>query len=78
VYWTTGCLESQVSNSAAGFDLLIQSIPIFVCSGAVSEADKKAAFSAGAHGYVGKPFDPDDLIATLRAALNIQNYLISL
>jgi len=46
--------------------------PILFCSGAVTEADKKAAFSAGAQGYIGKPFDPDDLIAILRAALNVQ------
>ena len=49
-----------------------QSIPIVFCSGAVTEADKKAALSAGAQGYIGKPFDPEDLIATLRAALNIE------
>ena len=46
-------------------------IPIFFCSGAVTEADKKAAFSAGAQGYLAKPFDPDELTDTLRAALNI-------
>ena len=46
-----------------------QNTPIFFCSGAVTEADKSAAFSAGAQGYVGKPFDPDDLIRSLRDAL---------
>lgn len=49
-----------------------QKLPIFFCSGAVTDADKKAAFAAGAQGYFGKPFDPDELTATLRAALNIQ------
>lgn len=49
-----------------------QNIPIFFCSGAVTEADKKAGLSAGAHGYIGKPFDPDELTAILRAAVNIQ------
>jgi len=44
--------------------------PVFFCSGAVSEADKKAAFAAGAQGYLAKPFDPDELTATLRAAVN--------
>lgn len=48
-----------------------QGIPIFFCSGAVTEADKKAALSAGAQGYIGKPFDPDELIVTLRAALKV-------
>ena len=47
------------------------SIPIFFCSGAVTEADKQAAFSAGAQGYLAKPFDPDELTAVLRAALNV-------
>jgi DNA-binding response OmpR family regulator len=46
-------------------------IPIFFCSGTVTETDKQAAFSAGAQGYLAKPFDPDELTATLRAALNI-------
>jgi two-component system response regulator MprA len=49
-----------------------QNIPIFFCSGAVTEGDKKAAFDAGAQGYFGKPFDKDELTATLRAAVNIQ------
>jgi len=49
-----------------------QSIPIFFCSGAVTEADKKAALSAGAQGYIGKPFDPDELIVTLRRALKVR------
>ena len=47
------------------------SIPMFFCSGAVTEADKQAAFSAGAQGYLAKPFDPDELTAVLRAVLNI-------
>jgi len=46
-------------------------IPIFFCSGAVTEADKEEAFSAGAQGYLAKPFDPDELTAILRAALNV-------
>jgi DNA-binding response OmpR family regulator len=44
--------------------------PILFCSGAVTEADKEAAVRVGAQGYVGKPFDPDDLIQALRSALN--------
>lgn len=47
-----------------------QTIPIFFCSGAATEADKKAALSAGAQGYIVKPLDPDELTATLRAALS--------
>jgi DNA-binding response OmpR family regulator len=45
--------------------------PIFFCSGAATDADKKAALCAGAQGYFVKPFDPDDLTATLYAALKV-------
>lgn len=45
--------------------------PIFFCSGAVTEAEKKAAFSAGAQGYLAKPIDPNELTATLLAAVNV-------
>lgn len=48
-----------------------QKTPIFFCSGAVTEADKLAAFSAGAQGYLAKPFDADELTATLRAIVNV-------
>ena len=48
-----------------------QKILIFFCSGALTEADKRNAFEAGAQGYIGKPVDPDELMATLRAALDI-------
>lgn len=49
---------------------LDHSIPILFCSGACTDADKEAAFAAGAQGYLAKPFDPDELTATLRVALN--------
>jgi two-component system response regulator MprA len=49
--------------------LVDQSTPIFFCSGAATEADKNAAFSAGAQGYLIKPFAPEELVATLRAVL---------
>lgn len=45
--------------------------PIFFCSGAVTDSDKQAALSAGAQGYLAKPFDPDELTDTLRAALTV-------
>lgn len=48
-----------------------QDIPIYFCSGAVSESDRRAAFAAGAQGYIAKPFDADGLSATLKAALNV-------
>ena len=51
---------------------LDQKLPIFFCCEVVAEGDKKTAFEAGAQGYFGKPFDPDELTATLRAAVKIQ------
>jgi len=44
-------------------------IPIIFCSGDVSESDKEAAFIAGANGYVVKPFEPQELAATLSQVL---------
>ena len=49
-----------------------QNTPILFCSGAATEADKRAALSAGAQAYFVKPFDPYELTATLHTALNIQ------
>ena len=49
---------------------LDQSTPILICSGAVTEADKEAAVSAGAQGYVSKPFNATDLVKALRSVLS--------
>jgi len=46
-------------------------VVIVFCSGAVAESDKQAAFGAGADGFIGKPFLPQDLTATLSSALDI-------
>ena len=43
---------------------LDQKLPLFFCSGPVTEGDKKAAFDAGAQGYFGKPVDPEELTTT--------------
>jgi DNA-binding response OmpR family regulator len=48
-----------------------QTTPILFCSGPVREEDKQNAIRAGAQGYVAKPFDPDDLIQTLRTTIKI-------
>ena len=48
-----------------------QDTPILICSGAVAAADKKAAASAGAQGYVAKPFTPKDLIQVLRSVIKM-------
>jgi DNA-binding response OmpR family regulator len=46
-------------------------VVIVFCSGAVAESDKQAAFAAGAQAFIGKPFLPQELTATLSSALNI-------
>jgi len=46
-------------------------VAIVFCSGAVAESDKRDAFAAGAQGFIGKPFLPQELTATLSCALNI-------
>ncbi len=64
--WMPELSGVELCRKIRSFD---QTIPILFCSGAVAEADKKTALSAGAQGYIGKPFDPDELTATLRSAL---------
>lgn len=44
-------------------------IVICFCSGAVGESDQKAAFDAGAQGYITKPFEPQELISKLSSVL---------
>jgi len=46
-----------------------QSTPILICSGAATLADREAAVSAGAQGYVVKPFNSSALIQAVRAAV---------
>lgn len=45
--------------------------PIFFCSGLAHDSDIQAATEAGAQGYFSKPYDPDELIDTLRTTLRI-------
>jgi CheY-like chemotaxis protein len=47
-----------------------QHTPIYFCSGAVTESEINEALKAGAQGYLWKPFDPEDLIQTLRSAVS--------
>ena len=44
-------------------------IVICFCSGAVGESDQKAAFDAGAQGYITKPFEPQELTSRLSSVL---------
>jgi len=64
--WMPEITGLELCRTIRTFD---QNTPIFFCSGAVAEADKKDALSAGAQRYLAKPFDPDDLIRSLRGAL---------
>ena len=48
-----------------------EEVVIVFCSGAVAESDKQAAFAAGAQDFIGKPFLPQELTATLSSALNV-------
>lgn len=65
--WMPGVSGLEICRQIRTFD---QTTPILFCSGAVTQADKEAATSAGAQGFVGKPFDPDDLIDAVRAVLS--------
>jgi len=58
------------SNQSAEFNTN-EDVVVVLCSGAVAESDKQAAFAAGAQGFIGKPFLPQELTATLSSALNI-------
>ena len=51
---------------------LDKKLPIFFCSGAVTEGDKKAAFDAGAQGYLKSPLTRTNSPLPLRTAVNIQ------
>lgn len=65
-YWMAEVTGIELCRQIRTFD---QSIPILICSGAVTEADKEAATLAGAQGYVAKPFNARDLIRALRSSL---------
>jgi CheY-like chemotaxis protein len=44
-------------------------VPVVVVSAFVSEGDRRAAHEAGADGFVGKPFDPDELASIVEDLL---------
>jgi hypothetical protein len=49
-----------------------QELPIFFCSGAVTEGDKRSRLKPVRKAIFEKPFDPDELPTTKRAAVNSQ------
>jgi CheY-like chemotaxis protein len=47
----------------------LASVPVIVVSAFVSDGDRRAAHDAGADGFVGKPFDPDELASVVEELL---------
>ena len=69
----SGCLKLTESNSADLIRSLDQKLPIFFCSGAVTEGDKKAAFDAVLKAILESPLTRKNSPLPLRAAVNIQS-----
>ena len=65
-YWMPESTGIELCRQIRVFD---QNTPILICSGAVTQADREAAFLAGAQGLVEKPFNRDDLIRALRSCI---------
>jgi DNA-binding response OmpR family regulator len=65
-YWMSEITGIELCSQIRTFD---QSTPILMCSGAVTEADRKGASLAGAQGYLGKPFNARDLVGAIRSCL---------
>lgn len=72
-YWMPDLTGIELCRRIRAFD---QNIPILICSGAVTQADRDAAVLAGAQGYVNKPFYPNDLIRAVRTSLRRSGPLI--
>ncbi len=47
----------------------LKTLPIILLTASVQEADMSRAFEAGADDYLRKPFNPDELVARVEAAL---------
>jgi DNA-binding response OmpR family regulator len=45
----------------------LKDVPVLMLSAWQSEADVEAALGAGANAFLGKPFDPDDLVTAVRS-----------
>ena len=51
----------------------VGSIPVIMFSGKVDDADAAAAEERGASAFIGKPFDPEQLLASTRQLLRVTN-----
>jgi DNA-binding response OmpR family regulator len=47
----------------------VESIPVVMFSGKVEDEDEAAAQERGAQAFIGKPFDPEQLLASTKALL---------
>jgi len=47
----------------------LASVPVVVVSAFVTDGDRRAAHDAGADGFIGKPFDPDELASVVEELL---------
>ena len=66
-YWMPELTGLELCRRIRAFD---QNTPILICSGDATQADKEAAVSAGAQGYVNKPFNANDLTRAVRSSLH--------
>ena len=51
----------------------LKEVPIVFISGRKNEADKKQAFQLGAHDYITKPFNIQELSQTVRTLINLHS-----
>lgn len=51
----------------------LKDVPIVFISGRKSELDKKHAFQLGAHDYITKPFNIDEITKTVRTLINLHS-----
>lgn len=65
-YWMPKMTGIDLCRRIRTFD---QKIPILICSGVYSQADREAATLAGAQGYLTKPFNAEDLIQAVHSVL---------
>jgi len=65
---------------ADGFDILrkirehpaLRVVPVIMVTGNATREGVLKGLAAGADGYITKPFEPDNLVATIRAVLGLE------
>jgi len=51
-------------------DMAVSSIPFIFLTASVEKKEVEKAFGLGAHGYIQKPFEPEELFRTIEAFLS--------